>query len=61
VQRGYARLEWAVVDWNQPSIESYRALGAVPMEEWSVYRLAGPALIKVAGASSQPSGAPALE
>ena len=48
VQRGYARLEWAVLDWNQPSIEFYRALGAVPMEEWTVYRLAGPALHRVA-------------
>jgi GNAT superfamily N-acetyltransferase len=49
VQRGYARLEWAVLDWNQPSIEFYRALGAVPMEEWTVYRLAGSALHRVAG------------
>src|SRR5918998_3884392 len=43
VQRGYARLEWAVLNWNQPSIEFYRALGAVPMQDWTVYRLAGPA------------------
>jgi GNAT superfamily N-acetyltransferase len=48
VQRGYARLEWAVLDWNQPSIEFYRALGAVPMEDWTVYRLAGPALTRIA-------------
>jgi GNAT superfamily N-acetyltransferase len=52
VQRGYARLEWAVLDWNQPSIEFYRALGAVPMEDWTVYRLAGPALNRVAGAAA---------
>jgi GNAT superfamily N-acetyltransferase len=52
VQRGYARLEWAVLDWNQPSIDFYRALGAVPMEEWTVYRLAGPALNRVAGTGS---------
>ena len=58
VQRGYARLEWAVLDWNQPSIEFYRALGAVPMEGWTVYRLAGPALGQVAGASTG-SGQPA--
>jgi GNAT superfamily N-acetyltransferase len=51
VQRGYARLEWAVLDWNQPSIEFYRALGAVPMEEWTVYRLAGAALDRVAAAA----------
>ena len=56
VQQGYARLEWAVLDWNQPSIEFYRALGAVPMEEWTVFRLAGPALSQVAGASTGPGG-----
>ena len=56
VQRGYARLEWAVLNWNQPSIEFYRALGAVPMDEWTVYRLAGSALNKVAGAAGEPTG-----
>ena len=55
VQRGYARLEWAVLNWNQPSIEFYRALGAVPMDEWTVYRLAGPALNQVAGATTEPN------
>lgn len=54
VQRGYARLEWAVLNWNQPSIEFYRALGAVPLEEWTVYRLTGPALSQVAGAPARP-------
>ena len=52
VQRGYARLEWAVLNWNQPSIDFYRALGAVPMNEWTVYRLAGPALSQVAQAAA---------
>jgi GNAT superfamily N-acetyltransferase len=52
VERGYARLEWAVLNWNQPSIDFYRALGAVPMDEWTVYRLAGPALSQVAGAAA---------
>jgi GNAT superfamily N-acetyltransferase len=42
--RGYARLEWAVLDWNQPSIDFYRRLGAVPLEEWTVFRLSGEAL-----------------
>jgi GNAT superfamily N-acetyltransferase len=51
VRRGYARLEWAVLDWNQPSIDFYRALGAVPMDEWTVFRLAGPALNRVAAAA----------
>jgi GNAT superfamily N-acetyltransferase len=48
VERGYARLEWAVLDWNEPSIEFYRSLGAVPMDEWTVYRLSGTALAAVA-------------
>lgn len=42
--RGYGRLEWAVLDWNTPSIEFYKSIGAEPMDEWTVYRLAGPAL-----------------
>jgi GNAT superfamily N-acetyltransferase len=44
VERGYARFEWAVLDWNEPSIGFYRALGAVPKDEWIVYRLSGDAL-----------------
>jgi GNAT superfamily N-acetyltransferase len=43
-QRGYARLEWQVLDWNEPSIGFYRSLGAVPMDEWTTYRLDGDAL-----------------
>ena len=39
VARGYARLEWAVLDWNEPSIGFYRSLGAVSQDEWSVFRL----------------------
>ncbi len=49
VQRGYGRVEWAVLDWNQPSIEFYRSLGATPMNEWTVYRLAGEPLQALAG------------
>jgi GNAT superfamily N-acetyltransferase len=48
VERGYSRLEWAVLDWNQPAIEFYRSLGAVPMDEWTVYRLSGAALAAAA-------------
>lgn len=44
VSRGYARFEWSVLDWNQPSIDFYRALGAEPMHEWTTYRLSGEAL-----------------
>jgi GNAT superfamily N-acetyltransferase len=42
--RGYGRLEWAVLNWNTPSIGFYRSLGAVPMDEWTVFRLADDAL-----------------
>jgi GNAT superfamily N-acetyltransferase len=44
VQRGYSRLEWSVLDWNAPSIEFYKAAGAVPMDEWTVFRLTDDAL-----------------
>ncbi len=43
-ERGLGRLEWAVLDWNEPSIRFYRSLGAVTMDEWTVFRLDGPAL-----------------
>ena len=49
VERGYARFEWAVLDWNTPAIGFYRALGAAAMDEWTVQRLAGPALGALAG------------
>ena len=44
VRRGYSRLEWWVLDWNTPSIEFYKAAGAVPMDEWTVFRLTDEAL-----------------
>ncbi|GGX47199.1 GNAT family N-acetyltransferase [Streptomyces fructofermentans] len=44
VERGYERLEWSVLDWNEPSIDFYRALGARPQDEWTVYRLTDGAL-----------------
>jgi GNAT superfamily N-acetyltransferase len=48
VDRGYSRLEWGVLNWNQPSIQFYKKLGAVPMDDWTKYRLAGEALQEVA-------------
>ncbi len=48
VERGYGRLEWSVLDWNTPSIEFYRSLGAVPMDEWIRYRLTGAPLMRLA-------------
>jgi GNAT superfamily N-acetyltransferase len=47
VDRGYARLEWSVLDWN-PATGFYQSLGAVPMDEWTVYRLTDTALDKLA-------------
>ncbi len=44
VERGYTRLQWWVLDWNKPSIAFYRSLGAVPMDEWTVFRVSGEAL-----------------
>jgi len=41
VERGCGRLEWSCLDWNQPSIDFYLSLGAEPMSEWTVYRIAG--------------------
>jgi GNAT superfamily N-acetyltransferase len=38
-ERGYGRMEWSVLDWNRPAIDFYRALGAVPMDDWTVFRL----------------------
>jgi GNAT superfamily N-acetyltransferase len=49
VQRGYGRLEWMVLDWNEPARGFYRSLGAVAMDEWTGHRLAGPALHALAG------------
>jgi len=48
-ERGCGRMEWMVLDWNEPAIEFYRALGAVPLSEWTVFRLTGPTLERVAG------------
>jgi GNAT superfamily N-acetyltransferase len=50
VRRGYGRLEWWVLDWNAPAIGFYRSIGAEPMSEWTVQRLAGQALADLAGA-----------
>jgi GNAT superfamily N-acetyltransferase len=49
VERDCARLEWAVLDWNEPSIGFYKSLGARPMDEWTVFRMDGEALQQLAG------------
>lgn len=48
MERGYGRFEWSVLDWNEPAIAFYRALGAMAMDEWTVYRVTGDALRRLA-------------
>jgi GNAT superfamily N-acetyltransferase len=48
VERGCVRLEWAVLDWNEPAIAFYRSLGARPLEDWTVFRVTGDALQRLA-------------
>jgi GNAT superfamily N-acetyltransferase len=52
VERRCGRLEWSVLDWNEPSIAFYKSLGAEPMHEWTVYRLTGDALTDLARTGS---------
>ena len=52
VERGYGRLEWAVLDWNVDAIRFYESLGARPMNEWTTYRVTGPALAALGGATT---------
>ncbi len=48
VANGWSRLQWAVLDWNTPSIEFYKSLGAEMMDEWTICRVTGPALTSLA-------------
>lgn len=54
VERGYERLEWSVLDWNEPAIAFYRSLGALPQDEWTVFRLTDESL----GALGAPAATP---
>lgn len=49
LDRGCARFEWSVLDWNTPAIDFYRAMGAVGMDEWTIQRVDGDALARLAG------------
>lgn len=49
VERGWGRLEWRVLDWNEPSIAFYKKLGAQPLDDWTVFRVTGEALQELAG------------
>src|SRR3989475_2149254 len=50
-ERGCGRMEWAVLDWNEPAIKFYRQLGAKPMDEWTVFRLTRDGIAKLADSS----------
>lgn len=56
VERDYGRLEWWVLDWNEPALQFYRSLGAVPMDEWTVHRVTGEPLRRLAAGASGRSG-----
>ena len=51
-ERGCGRMEWAVLDWNEPAIQFYRKLGAQPMDEWTVFRLTKDGIARLAGPAS---------
>lgn len=52
VEEGLARFEWSVLNWNEPAIRFYRLIGAAPLSEWTVQRMTGEALAKLAGTGS---------
>jgi GNAT superfamily N-acetyltransferase len=56
LEHGYGRLEWSVLNWNEPSVGFYRALGAVSMDEWTTFRLDGPPLTALAGSDPANTG-----
>jgi len=57
-ERNCGRVEWSVLDWNEPAIRFYRSLGAVPMDEWTVFRLAGDGMNTLADTAAPAHGAP---
>ncbi|MBR2644506.1 MAG: GNAT family N-acetyltransferase [Clostridia bacterium] len=56
VERGCGRMEWVCLDWNRPSIDFYRSLGAQSMDEWTIYRLAGESLTNLAESANRTEG-----
>lgn len=52
VDNGWSRLQWAVLDWNGPSIAFYKSLGAVMLDDWTLCRVSGSALTRLAGSAS---------
>jgi GNAT superfamily N-acetyltransferase len=53
LRHGYSRLQWSVLDWNEPAISFYRRLGGAPMDQWTVFRIDGPALTALAGSDGR--------
>lgn len=53
VERGCGRLEWCCLDWNRPSIDFYLSLHAVPLSDWTIYRLTGNSLLEMAGCTDE--------
>jgi GNAT superfamily N-acetyltransferase len=56
VERGCGRLEWSVLDWNTPALGFYRALGASPLDDWTVYRIDDGPLARLAARAPRPQG-----
>jgi GNAT superfamily N-acetyltransferase len=54
-ERGCGRMEWAVLDWNEPAIEFYKTLGAQPLDEWTIFRLSRDGIAKLAQAAANPA------
>jgi GNAT superfamily N-acetyltransferase len=54
-ERGCGRMEWAVLDWNEPAIDFYKTLGAQPLNEWTIFRLTGEGIAKLAQAAADPA------
>jgi hypothetical protein len=59
--RGCGRMEWAVLDWNEPAIKFYHTLGARPMDEWTVFRLTRDGIEKLADAAETAATTKAVE
>jgi len=51
-ERGCGRMEWAVLDWNEPAIQFYKKIGAAPLDEWTVFRLTRDGIAQLAGSST---------
>ena len=60
LDKGYGRFEWSVLDWNEPALGFYRSIGAVPMDEWTVHRVTGDALVRLAGSADSPGDVDAI-